>query len=192
VPDCPFSRPPVPPRHALLHCYSKARAGARSPCVRVVDAWSHLQENHFKRHVGESSHGLHGGVQGADGEADVGAASSECLGLVQAGGRAAADALAVAEGCARTRRRTLLRPRRKSSQQPPWRPGGGRRRRSCACWRQHMACEASSSGPCCAERDCMRSNWSSGNSPPWAHSPRRAPPGPRAPSGARWLKCRSG
>lgn len=31
MPDCPFSRPPVPPRHALLHCYSKARAGARSP-----------------------------------------------------------------------------------------------------------------------------------------------------------------
>jgi hypothetical protein len=71
-----------------------------TPCVREVVAWSHFQENHFPRHVGESSYGVHGGVQGADGEADAGAASGERLGTLQAGESTAADALAMDEGSA--------------------------------------------------------------------------------------------
>lgn len=52
-------------------------------------------------------------------------------------------------------------------------PRGGRRRRSCACWQQPMDCKASSSGPCCAGRGCMRKCFSSGASPPCEETSRR-------------------
>jgi hypothetical protein len=43
-----------------LENISLAATGRGSSLIRGVDAWSHFQDNHLPRHVGEGRHGVHG------------------------------------------------------------------------------------------------------------------------------------